>query len=183
MKLLKTTFILILILSLSLSAYSKYVKDLKELFLFERKLDLFSISSTLLTDSEIRYSIIVDKNYNIIKKEPVIVYRYYPGTKTYRKLNWAERNQAYGIKKQLKNSKDSCVLYLDQYPNMKISIFIKDKKAYPLAKLDNKIAVLSNIKAKANKGLLGIPEVEYVDVTGYDYKSKKIITKRIKHNN
>lgn len=162
--------------------YSKYVKNLNELFEYENKLDLFSISSTILTDSEIRYSIILDKNFNIVKKQPIIAYRYYPNTKTYRKLNWAERNQAYGIKKQLRNSKDSCVLYLDQYPDMKISVFIKDKKAYPLVRLDKQAAVLQTIKAKATKGTFGIPDVEYVDIFAYIYKTKKQVTKRIKQD-
>lgn len=155
--------------------------DLHHEFNFKKKLDLFSISSTVLTDSEVRYSILVDDNYKISQKQPVIAYRYYLNSKNYRKLNWAERTQAYGIKSQLKNSNDACAMYLDQYPELKISIFVKNKKAYPLIRIDNKVVVLQSIKAKANKGLFGIPEVEYVDIKGYDVKTKQTVTKRIKN--
>lgn len=165
----------------STNGYSKHVKNLKEIFTYQKKLDLFTISSSILPDSEIKYSIVLDNNYNIINKSPVISYRHYLASNNYRKLNWAERTQAYGIKAQLKNSGDSCAMYLDQYPELKISIFIKDKKAYPLVRINNQVMVLETIKAKANEGLFGVPDVEYVDIIGYDPRTKKRISKRIHH--
>ena len=137
---------------------------------------LFTIENNLIR-SKVVYGIRLNNNYKITQKNPIYNYWLRPSGST-RSVKWYER-RGYGISFQKLNSEKSIKMALTPYPGLAITVLMKNKKAIPYIKLNNKNLVLIKIYVFAEDGVFG-PNTKKVVIHTKDPLTNKIITRRIK---
>ncbi|MFA9389545.1 MAG: DUF4833 domain-containing protein [Prolixibacteraceae bacterium] len=152
--------------------YPVPVKTEKLLFYIQRSFNKNTIA----------YELNLDHENKIIYGDPIHPYWIrYEDEGERKELSYIERKFAYGIKIEQQNKQDSSYqIALVSYPiNMELKKSIEDNTMKVYITVNGKLIELKMIYFKTEGGTFWKPNIKYIDIFGFDVKTKLEISERI----
>ena len=138
---------------------------------------LFFIQSNKMKNI-VQYDVQLAENGDLREPNPIVVYWVLENGKQ-EELNLIEKKFAYGIKSQKILGKNELRIFLVALKTKEI-IVKKIGSAYkPFISIGGKYSILKKVYVSSEKGLVGLPKVNYLDLFGWNSNKKISVTERI----
>jgi hypothetical protein len=143
----------------------------------EKRIPLFYIERNK-NGNIVNYDICLDMNNKISASDPVRVYWVTEDGKT-SELNLAEKKLAYGVKTIQQNDGKSIEFALVALKDRLITVEMTGGKYQAIIHSTQGEIVVEKLYVHATEGILGLPTINYVDVTGRSPAGNARLTERI----
>jgi len=155
---------------------------------------VWSVVATSWTNTDHLFFIERDKNKNVVQYDvqlmenndlrepsPVVVYWVLENGRQ-EGLNLIQRKYAYGIDSQDKLEKNKFRILLVVLKDREFIVERIDGSYKAVASIGGKYSILKKVYVKSKEGLIGLPEVFYIDLFGWDIRTNLPIKERIHHS-